>query len=208
MLFTSQDAHYLVGSGPSTTVPPNCTILDQQLHFAVLLLKIDDELKPIIANASSCLQAWLLLTEHFQGPISPASPVHDLHPMDITISVPPSPVCDGIIDISVAPPVIEDTIMVPRSLLSVDQSSITVDVSVPDADQSIMDIKSPSSGHTSSLLVSLDADAGKTSSYDPLLFAISTMALPIKPILSHSGLALVTWPLTPPHLFHEWPPPF
>src|ERR1700753_477164 len=58
-------------------------LLDQQLLSSLLLKKIDDDLKPIIAKTSSALQAWLLLSQHFQGPF-PSPPVLDI--MDITPS--------------------------------------------------------------------------------------------------------------------------
>src|SRR6201985_4009652 len=109
MLFYYQDADYLVGADTSTTIPHNCNLLDQQLFIHVLSQKIDDELMPIVAKTSSALQAWLLLTEHFQGPFSPVSPsVHDI--MDTSVSS--SVVMDTItVAPIVATPVVKETIM-------------------------------------------------------------------------------------------------
>src|ERR1700753_1196294 len=117
MLFYSQGADYLVGADTSTNIPHDCNLLDQQLFTYLLSQKIDDELMPIVAKTSSALQAWLLLTEHFQGPFSPVSPsVHDI--MDTSVSSPvvmdtivvPSPVHAVVMDTIIAPPVAMETI--------------------------------------------------------------------------------------------------
>jgi len=193
MLFYSQDASYLVGSDPSTTVPLQCILLDQQLFSSVLLKKIDNELKPIIAKTSSALQAWLLLTEHFQGPFLLPSPPS------------PSPVHD-IMDINDSTIVVMDTITTSSPVnLSVDVGPTILDQnlkcsSISDQDYPIMDFR-----HISSHSISLIADIGKNTSYAVPFLAISSVATLIKSSLSHSRLALVKWPLTPLHLFHDWP---
>src|ERR1700748_3823840 len=109
MLFYYQGADYLVGADTSTNIPHDCNLLDQQLFTYLLSQKIDDELMPIVAKTSSALQAWLLLTEHFQGPFSPVSPsVHDI--MDTSLSS--SVVMDTItVAPIVATPVVKETIM-------------------------------------------------------------------------------------------------
>ena len=215
MLFYYQDADYLVGADTSTTIPHNCNLLDQQLFIHVLSQKIDDELMPIIAKTSSALQAWLLLTEHFQGPFSPVSPsVHDI--MDTSVSSPvvmdtivvPSPVHAVVMDTIIAPPVAMETIKdisCPSSPLGA-----LMDIKChpfPDQDYPLMDIRTHTSGSpsSSSLSVLSIAVAGKIPSYVAHSLAIPSLAFPIKTLLSHHGLALVTWPLTPPHLFHDWP---
>ena len=117
MLFYSQNADYLVGSDLSTTIPPDSILLDQQLFSFLLLKKIDDDLKPIIAKTSSALQAWLLLTQHFQGPF-PSLPVLDI--MDIT----PSP--QDIPSMDIATPSVPDHSMAAIMLELVTLSSCCI----------------------------------------------------------------------------------
>ena len=89
MLFMFLLADYLIDARPSTPIPASCVLLDQQL-FHFILDRVGDDLKPLFADVKSpsALQAWILLVDHFQGPISPPSS-QDTLSMDIaTPSVP------------------------------------------------------------------------------------------------------------------------
>jgi hypothetical protein len=177
MLFYSLEADYLVGPGPSTTVPNTSFLLDQDIHvFLLHKTADDDQLYDIIANTSSALQAWLLLTEHFQGPFLP--PPHDITIIsdptpDFMTTIPPSPPAVPSLDIG---------LIVPHQ--DINCSSLS------DQDHPTMDSRTQSSQPISAF--------GKISSYTLLSVAIVRLAFPIKTFLSHSALTHLP-------LFHDWP---
>jgi hypothetical protein len=175
MLFYCLEADYLVGPGPSTTVPNSSILLDQDIHM-FLLHKIDDDLHFIISNTSSALQAWLLLIEHFQGPFLSSSS-HDI----ILISDP-------------TPLVMDITTPLPPAVPSLDIGPSVLDQVIKcspfDQVSPLMAIRTHSSQPISTF--------GKISSYAFLSVAISNLAFPIKTLLGHQALTHLP-------LFHDWP---
>ena len=79
IIFIGSCAEYLIDSTPSTIIPPECFMLDQQLLIH-LLSRVEDQFRPLMQiEKKSTLLAWTNLTSYFQKSF-PASIVVNQQP--------------------------------------------------------------------------------------------------------------------------------
>ena len=125
MFFIGTCASYLLDSTPSTIIPPECSLLDQELLIH-LWSRIEDEFRPLLQiEKKSTLLAWTNLTSNFQklfpvnqkpysSPSPPPSPPVVKDP--IVVKQPPSqivvkqllptlPISSNLMDIPPHPPI-------------------------------------------------------------------------------------------------------
>ena len=194
MFFIGTCAGYLIDSTPSTIIPPECLLLDQQLLIH-LWSRVKDEFRPLMQiEKKSTLLAWTNLTSHFQKsfPVnivvnqqpspSPSPPVVKQPPPvvkqpPIVVKQPPLPISSNLMDIPFHP-------VSPHPVTSVPEVVSTI---VPQIPGQLQD--------DSSLSLSSSSSSG-TEESSPLSRNLSPPSLPFSRIQSLFSVSWSSYHLT------------